>query len=156
MSALRGRARRAAAVCARREFGRCRSVLQVAELLKVGPALARRLLIEAGVRTTDQACIRPHDEQLAAALAARHQQGETVAELTWATGIDRREVRRLLAAAGVAAPGRARPPDDAAAVAAGYRAGASIRELAAWHGSSYSAVRTVLVRAGVTLRPRNG
>ncbi|MBP2474428.1 hypothetical protein JOF53_003300 [Crossiella equi] len=152
---LRGTERkRLAAELARRYAAGTTSIPELAARVGRGPALVRRLLIEAGVRTDDESCIRTGNAELAAELVARHQRGETVAQLSWTTGIDRRVVRRYLSAAGVPKPPRALPPGDTDAVVAGYRAGASIRELADRFGSSYTAVRTLLVQAGVGLRSR--
>lgn len=152
---LRGRRRRAvAAELASRFAAGAVSISQLAADIRRRPALVRRLLIEAGVRTDDQSCLQASRTALVSQLVSRYRAGESIETLSHRTGIDRRVVRRLLDQGGVPQPERAQPPAAAELVIAGYRAGASIRQLAREFGSSYSAVRTLLRNAGVGLRPR--
>ncbi|MCK2244043.1 MULTISPECIES: helix-turn-helix domain-containing protein [unclassified Crossiella] len=152
---LRGRRRRrVAAELASRFAAGAVSIPELAADLRRGPALVRRLLIEAGVRTDNDTCLRASAADLTADLVRRHRAGESIEHLSRRTGIDRRAIRRLLAEGGVPQPVRARQPTATELVIEGYRSGASIRQLAARFGSSYSAVRTLLRNAGVGLRSR--
>jgi hypothetical protein len=121
------------------------------------PTTVRRLLGEAGVRTTDLSCVGAATGEIVAALGARYRAGASIRALAADTGIDRRAIRELLAGAGVVL--RARPPSSADRIdwlVGQYQAGATLRGLAATLDCSHSTVRRWLLRAGVVLRPPAG
>ncbi|WP_223198395.1 helix-turn-helix domain-containing protein, partial [Solihabitans fulvus] len=151
---LRGhRRRKLAAALARRFQAEGLTIHQLAAQIGRRPGTVRRLLEEGGLRTDDGPCLGASDLELSALLARRYRDGASIADLSRDTAIDRRVVRRLLGAAGIA-PRPHRSPDHVAAMVEQYRAGASIRGLAARSGLSYAGARSVLLAAGVRLRSR--
>jgi hypothetical protein len=131
------------------------SIGELAAQVHRRPTLVRRLLLEAGVRIDGDAGADGPD--VAAELAGRYADGESLETLAKNTGIDRRVVRTLLADAGV--PIRERHPVPAHQggwVVEQYLAGITLRELAHRIGCSYGTVRRYLLRAGVGLRSPGG
>lgn len=71
------------------------------------------------------------------------------------TGLDHREIRRLLTYSGVPLrTQRTLPAEQTPWVVEQYRAGATLRELAERTGCSLSTIRRSLLHAGVVLRSR--
>ena len=131
------------------------SIRELAVTLGRRPCTVRRLLVEAGVVEYTVACLGPDTDVVARRLAARYRDGESVDALSRWTGIDRREVRRLIRSAG-GLPDRPTRPDVATSVLVErYRAGVDIRGLTRETGLSYRAVRERLLAAGVRLRGRS-
>lgn len=119
------------------------------------PTMVRRLLEEASVREDRLTFVGCTPDELMASLAACYQSNATLEAISYRTGIDRREVRRLLNQAGVILrPYSSIPPEMADVVGEWYSTGTSMKKLSEWTGCSTNTVRRHLLKMGVRLRPR--
>ncbi|WP_397545445.1 helix-turn-helix domain-containing protein [Saccharopolyspora gloriosae] len=133
-------------------FNRGRSVQQLASTIGRRPALVRRLLVEAGVRSRSGACIGASDEVICSELAQRYRSGASVTALMEQTGLHRQRIRALLREAGLTPePHSTRSPLPPGLIER-YQAGASLRQLAQQFGRDHCTIRTMLINAGVSLR----